>query len=237
MRTFFQTLYFTLLVVIIFTLVPFIINDYYKQDFKELIGKSILLITSIIIVCIIISTIVKNINKKYKVINNTLASIYNHQINTHNKVLDGLSVVKESSKNILALDKIIKATERQGKVNQDTLSNQRDAMRYISSCIEHMGTVDREFLESIKNMGNLLSLINSKQHDIFERVGINTSLIKSDFNVHSKFLDIYKDNNNNLITIGEEFKNTNINLEIIKNNQKYLVDQLIISKGKTKGKK
>ena len=244
MKTFLGTLYFLFLFISIFIIIYSITYYHSIKDTNSFTISIIVLLLDIVVISIWINSLIKIIIAKYKAINNTLCSIYNHQINTHNKVLDGLSVVKESSKNILALDKIIKATERQGKVNQDTLSNQRDTMRHISSCIGHIETVDREFLESMKNMSNLLSLINSRYDDNFKillliknKSNELSSLVKSDLDTHIKFLDIYKDNNNNLVTIGEEFKNTNINLEIIKDNQKYLVEQLVKYKGKTKGKK
>lgn len=213
MKTFFQTLYFILLIIIISILLPSTITDYLSPNLKLFIAKVIVIITCLFFICLIISNIIKNIITKYNKLYNTLVQIYNHQINTHNKVLDGLSVVKETSKNILFLDKIIKSTERQGKVNQDSLSSVRDNVRNIAKVNVDTLLVLKDDTASHLSMLKIIELgyntINTNQLELLKLINKLPNNISKD--------DVEK---------------LTIQLNIILDNQKYLVDNLINSKVK-----
>lgn len=228
MKNFLHILFTIFSIIILFISYDFIKVYYESKDLNSLYVLLFLCVVDILALTFFIYDFIKVLNTKYSYILNRVSQTCNQLHNVNNKVIDILTYYKEHSKETKVIIDFCKSIKHQGVINQDSLSSIRDNIRNIIQANLDLLTIVKDDKTNI----NLIKLIEISYENISNNHVELKNLIKSNYSTHNKFLDIYKDNNNNLITIDKEFKNIDTKLEIIKDNQKYITDQLIISKSK-----
>ena len=213
MKTFLNVFIFISLIIGQVLLIVILLNDETTNHIKVL---SFMLADALILTWII-KDFIKDSLEYYNRLNTKVLQSLNYNIETLDKTKAIWLLFKGNTDNFIKLIKVIQSIDKQGTVNQDSLGQVRDNIRNILKIDSELITIIKEFasdnstshISTLKIIEASYNTINNNQLELL------TSISKLPNNIS-------KDDISKLTT----------RLDIILDNQKYLVDQLIISKPK-----
>lgn len=213
MKTFLNVFIFISLIIGQVLLIVILLNDETTNHIKVL---SFMLADALILTWII-KDFIKDSLEYYNSLNNKVQQSLNSNNETLVKTKDIWLLFKEHTDTFRKLIKVVQSIDKQGTVNQDSLGQVRDNIRNILEIDSELITIIKEFasdnstshISTLKIIEASYNTINNNQLELL------TSISKLPNNIS-------KDDVAKLTT----------RLDIILDNQKYLVDQLIISKPK-----
>ena len=213
MKTFLSVFIFISSIICQVLLILILLNKETTEHIKVL---SFMLADALILTWII-KDFIKDSLEYYNNLNNKVQQSLNSNNETLVKTKDIYLLFKEHTDTFRKLIKVVQYIDKQGTVNQDSLGQVRDNIRNILKIDSELITIIKEFasdnstshISTLKIIETSYNTINNNQLELL------TSINKLPNNIS-------KDDIAKLTT----------RLDIILDNQKYLVDQLIISKPK-----